>query len=382
MAIYFTLAIMLLVGSCFNEGLCLRTTPLLERNKSSVRGEKLYYFLCCSFMVAIVAFRADFWTDQYGYTYIFNAVSDRSFFELISSGTRYTNGNDYLFYLFTKIISMITDDVHVYFGIIALITYIPIFYIIAKYSKAPFFSLLFIFTTGFFFSSFNVIRSCMVYGLSTLLIRSLKERKLLLYIVCITFLSLLHSSAILLIPVYFIVRIPLLDKKHFLITLTCLIIFYVGFGYLFALAVRLLVGGLYATQYSGINTTGGSLGMIIPSVFVLVLMLSMLKCINWNNHEERILANGTLIWCAMGISVMAMRLMTRFSDMMFIFPALFVPRLVMKLRPRNKDGITVQRTTIFLLMSILLILRLVQTMSDSPFNPYYTYLEEVFLLFR
>ena len=376
MSVYYGLALILTLGCVFNEGLSCRTTPILKQVKARAHGEKVFYILCCAYMLALVAFRGTFWTDINGYTRIFYAVSNVSIQELISSGTRYTNGEEYLFYILTKVISWFTDDQFIYFGIIAGMTYLPIFYVVAKESQAPFLSLLIVFTTGFFFSSFNVIRSCMVYGLSALLLEDIRRRRTIRYMFFAFVLSLIHSSAILLIPIYFIMCIPLLDRKHLLITAVCMVAFFVGFGYLFNIVDNLLLGGFYTTSsYSGINIEAGAVGMILPAAFVLMMLVAMVNCINWNSVDERILANGTLIWCAMGISVMAMRLMTRFSDMMFIYVALFLPRLLMKIKPNNKSQETVQRTIIFLLMALLLILRLAQTMNESPFNPYISYLE-------
>jgi len=376
MTTYNIFTILLICGSMIFEGLLGRQFPLIQYNKRRIIGEKLYYVICCIVMISIVALRADFWTDSFGYTRIFNTVKGYGLPELVKNYSilKLTNGGEILFLTFTKIVTLFTNDTHIYFAIIALITYIPIVAIIYKKAECPFLSLLILYAFGFYFSSFNVIRSCMAFGVSCLLIDDIINKKTIRYIVFAVILSLFHTGAILLIPVYFVLQIPLLDKKHIIITMIGVIAFAIGYEYLLSVFDKFLYGSFYTgNRYSGINTTSGSVGMIVPSLLVLLLLMLFGRQVDSRDSEARVLINGTLIWCILSISVLGMRIMTRLSDMMFIYPVLFIPRLLLYISPEDENRVLLQRVIVFGMFILFALWRLHVSLKDSPFNPYMTF---------
>lgn len=373
MTVYSVLAVLLIVGCILEEDVHIGIKGYAITNQETRLPIRIYYVLCCSTMLLIVALRGDFWTDTYGYSRIFYTTSSMPFIDVLKGNSALTNGGELLFPVLTKIISYFTDDFFVYCSILAVMTYMPIFHVIAKKSVSPHFSLLVVFTLGFFFSSFNVVRSCLVYGLASMMIDSIRDRRTFKVVFLSVLLSGLHVSALLIIPIYFLLQVPLLDRKHMLITFFVLCIFWMLFGRVFEALDRFLVNGFYSTSYNGTGIQAGALGMAVPAIAVLTLILLMNKVIDWKNAEERVLVNGTLVWCAMGVAVLQMRLMTRFSDMMFMYPALLVPRLLY--RVNLKFGrVECPKILIILSIALLLVFRITRTLQDSPFNPYISYL--------
>lgn len=369
MAVYSILAALLVIGCILERDVHLGIKGKVLAVKKSYSPIYIYYILCCCVMLAIVALRGDFWTDSYGYSTIFYRTASTPFTEVLKGNSLLTNGDELLFSILTKIISYFTDEFAVYCVILATMTYVPIFFVIAKKSDSPHLSLLIVFTLGFFFSSFNVVRSCLAYGLATVMVDSIRDCKTIKVVLAAIVLSGIHSSALLFIPIYFLLQVPLLDRKHIIITFSGMCLFWVLFGEIFKLVDRFLVKGFYSTGYSGLGIQSGVIGLARPAIFVLGLILLMNGSIDWQNPEEKILVNGTLVWCAMGITVLQMRLMTRFSDMMFIYPTLLIPRLLFRVDLRI-SGKEISKTLIFLGAALLLVYRITRILGDSPFNPY------------
>lgn len=375
MTVYFVLAVLLVVGCVLERDVHLGIKGGVIVKEKVYSPIYIYYSLCCCLMLAIVAFRGDFWTDSYGYSTIFYRTASTPFVEVLKGDSLLTNGDELLFSVLTKVISYFTDEFTVYYSVLAIITYIPIFYVIARKSESPHLSLLIVFTLGFFFSSFNVVRSCLVYGLASLMIDSVRDSKTIKVVLLAIILSGFHISALLFIPIYFLLRIPLLDRKHIFITFFGACLFLVLFDKIFAVVDRFLLNGFYSTRYDGLGIQAGAIGMAAPAIVVLALIVIMNGSIDWKNTEEKVLVNGTLVWCAMGVAVLQMRLMTRFSDMMFIYPALLIPRMLFKAKLKFR-GKEISKVAFLLGAALLLVFRIMRILGDSPFNPYISYLWE------
>ena len=91
----------------------------------------------------------------------------------------------------------------------ALLTYIPVFLLFKKYSPDFFLTLFFYFVTGTYFSAMNGIRQYIATGIVLLATKYLfSERKsdFIKFLVFVVVASLFHTSALIMIPVYFLCR--------------------------------------------------------------------------------------------------------------------------------------------------------------------------------
>lgn len=82
---------------------------------------------------------------------------------------------------------------------------IPVFHVVRKYSVAPLISILVYYYYGYF-SGFSVLRQVMAAAVFFYGIQFIIERKLWKYILCMLLASCFHISALILIPLYFLVH--------------------------------------------------------------------------------------------------------------------------------------------------------------------------------
>lgn len=110
----------------------------------------------------------------------------------------------------------ISDNYHVWLAIIALISGLSIMYITYKKSEDFFMSAFLFITTLNFFWMFNGIRQFMVAAMLFALSGLIERKKTLQFIGAVLLLSTVHYTAIIMIPVYFIVIDRAFGKKIFI----------------------------------------------------------------------------------------------------------------------------------------------------------------------
>lgn len=122
-------------------------------------------------------------------------------------------GFDTLNILFKHFIS---QDYHVWLMTIAIITGIPIMLTLRKFSKHFFYSM-FLFMTGLLFTwMFNGMRQFLVVAIVFMMSDWIVKKKTILFMIVILLLSTIHFTALIMIPMYFIVTAEPFGKKTIL----------------------------------------------------------------------------------------------------------------------------------------------------------------------
>lgn len=140
-------------------------------------------------------------------------------------GLRYNVGTDYALYTrmynhinwfprvevaFKKIIetfNMFDFPASVFFFFFSFLTIIIIYISIKKRTKYPAETLFLFITMGFYALQFNIIRQMLAVAIVLYSIKYIQEKKIIKYILCILVAYLCHSTAIIMIPFYFISNI-------------------------------------------------------------------------------------------------------------------------------------------------------------------------------
>lgn len=162
-------------------------------------------------MFLVSAFRYDVGVDYMSYTFIFEAANQ---------GKAVHTENGYK--LLNQIIGAYTNNPQILYIVTSAITLLLIVYGIYKYSNNPAMSLYLFMTMGYIFSSFNILRQYIAIGLIFVGLKFIKENKfapfLMLVLVAMTF----HKTAIIMIPMFFILRLRIKQSYFFMITMACI----------------------------------------------------------------------------------------------------------------------------------------------------------------
>ncbi len=117
-------------------------------------------------------------------------------------------GKDPFFYLFSKIISILGFDYHMWLAILSGIFIYSVSRLININSPEPYISYIGLISLGYFFFSLTGLRQTMALALLLLSYSYLKDRKLTKFILIVVIASLFHSSALI-----FVVAYPLFNMK-------------------------------------------------------------------------------------------------------------------------------------------------------------------------
>lgn len=279
---------------------------------------------------------------------------------ILVAGLRYRVGTDYLvyminyagyknasieslryagIYLIAKISSILYDDYATWFFLMSLFTIGGAVYAVYKYSSnAPLSILLYLFL-GCWHNSFNVVKQCAAVTILILGQRFLYEKKIIGWsIICILAAS-FHISALLMIPVYFLV-VRDVNWKQILVMISVAFIVSISYDKLIGIMAEL----------KNMDTIDASVSVTTRNVNILRVLVSfapvLLMCFF---HQGRIktdvhftvLANMSMLNAFLYLANRRSVYLTRFCLYTDVFNIFFIPYMISRSKRRaNRKIIT------------------------------------------
>lgn len=237
-----------------------------NKNKSLEIACKIMIFLI---PFLIMAFRYGIGVD-YFYTYV-------PVFETIKLTGEYNNiEGGYV--LLNKLVLLFTQDYAGIFIVTSFLFCIFIYKAIMQSSKDITLSFYILFGSCFFFYAMNVTRQSIVIAIFIYCIKYIKERKMLKYMIIILLASLIHTIALIFIPVYFVSHLKITPKKLAIIA----VIVVLGQTLIYNVIVRITDGTKYENYITGrYNVSENS--MISPIINLSTLIL----CYYYKKKDEK-----------------------------------------------------------------------------------------------
>lgn len=204
-----------------------------------------------------------------------------------------------------------------FFTLCSAITIIPIYNIIKKKSNFPIVSLFLFVGLGFYTMSFNMVRQCISIAIMFYATQYIEERSLPKYILFVGLASLFHITAVVMLPMYFIVNRDI-DKRTlklvFIMSLFSGVIFNPIFNYIVNNVPQYHIYKTYDNTVAGIGTYLVNLIYLLIIYFVISNKKSLVK-----NKFENICLNLSII----SVPMIALSLKnTLFARMIYYF---FIP---------------------------------------------------------
>ncbi|HHW37917.1 MAG TPA: EpsG family protein [Bacillales bacterium] len=202
-------------------------------------------------------------------------IGDTYFYKHIYESNEFTW--DYIFAhgdigfgILQKILKLFTDDSQVLIFITALITNVLIIVILYKYSRLPELSMYVFITSGMQIVSMNGIRQFLAASILFTAIKYLIEGNWIKYSLIVLFASFFHQSAIIMIPVYFIVR-----RKAWTGATLMMLLLSVFFTFGFDKFSQILFGAMGDSHYSVYQgSTEGGANILRVAVYAAPVILA------------------------------------------------------------------------------------------------------------
>lgn len=201
-------------------------TKVKIKNVSSkaIDGKKIYMIVVGALLIIVAGLRsAEVGADTAMYKQIFDwAAAGSSFLQEYISW--HGGGTEPLFYGLTYYLSKVVGF-NIYITIVAIISIAPIMYVIYKYSRNVYLSLLLYIGFGYFAFAMNGIRQAMAIGICMLAFDAAIEKKLKKFILLVLIAVLFHKTALLFILVYWLADIKKSKNFRYIVVISLIAVF-------------------------------------------------------------------------------------------------------------------------------------------------------------
>lgn len=171
-------------------------------NKNTKQSAIVYLALSALLLTFLASFRYAVGFDYFSYRGIYESVKELSFSQVFQ-----IYKDEFLFYIFCKLLTFIGIPYIGFLFLVSLFMHSAAMWFIRRYSKIPWLSVYFYIALQFFAHNMNLIRQSIALSFFLLAFPFLKKRKFLPFLLIIIGGSLFHNSLFFLLPLYFLLPI-------------------------------------------------------------------------------------------------------------------------------------------------------------------------------
>lgn len=302
---------------------------LLFLNKYAKKNSKTFLILSMLPLVILVGFRSiNVGTDTNGYVNAFYRLMDGTMSSVdiawLSFGYRFI----------AKVVGTIFGKNYIMLNLtIAILTLTFMYKSITNNSKDEVMSLYILFSTCLFYQLFNQSRQMLSIAIVLYSYKFIRNRNLKYFLISIILATLIHSSAIIFLPFYFLSNIEL-NKKSIFKYLFMFLFMFLAWNFMF----KLISMTKYGQTYILTNYYQASNSSIINFIFrfCLIVFLFLFKKSADSDENNKYLYNIG-IWCTV-FSFITIRyyIFGRISTYFYAFYILIVPNILSTLK-KNKN---------------------------------------------
>ena len=174
-----------------------------SRERSGYSERKLFYVVCMASVIIFFTCCRSVYLGSTDSVKYFAFIKDAYYFDSLSSFLAYSKAEKG-FVAWIWLLTRIFEDPQVIFAINAMIALIPVFWFIYKYAENVYFSVFLFITFGTYQFLLQGMRQSMAMAICLIALDFARKRKIIPFVIAVGLAVLLHKSAIVFIPVYFI----------------------------------------------------------------------------------------------------------------------------------------------------------------------------------
>ena len=310
-----------------NNAVLLFWAALFCFYKPSKVKNLVYIMLSFSQLFIIMAFR-----KQIGFDYNMYA---RGFRDMAGAGFKKLSYGDWEsgYVIMNKLLGLIPGmDYDWFMVIMAVIAIVPMALFIFNNSEMPWVSTILYVNLFLFFMSMNFLRQMVALSIMLLAWYFMKKKKFIRFALLIVFASLFHTTVLIMLPAYFLVKMKPVLKELFIYGFILL------WFYTASTSIFQLLTSFYHEEYSNtvfIKEGVAAVYAIVP-IFITVIAFIMVKTGTINlTPENRYIINLTLIGSIMMLMMSKHSIIERFSYYFIPFMTLAVPMICQSIKTKG-----------------------------------------------
>ena len=307
-------------------GLICKTNGKNIEVPNSTKEKKIFISLVCFELIIFVSMRADsIGADTTLYVSALDYYKSLPQDAILTAGLIYPFDFEPGYFLLTKLCAWLSLSHAFFFAIVGAIIYIPLFKFIERNSENALISLLVYFAFGFFGYSLGIFRQMIAVSITLCGTVYLKEHKLAKYVVIVFIAPLFHTTAIIVLPLYWLYRFNIQKTIKYIFVMEI-------FAFIFGrkiIEIFLKIFPSYAhyigSQY---DVQGGSYVMLIV-LNILMILGTYASYYNKNFSPGMQLAVAALmIACVLQVMGYSMGIFGRIVPYYSIYSIVLIPALI------------------------------------------------------
>lgn len=313
MIIYFTALLLVMIFVSIGTGL------------SNKKINNFFYFLAFLVLFLVSALRVGVGTDYYNYNSFFSNCFNSTLIHILDLKMEFG------FSIICLIISKVVSSSQWFFAISSFVVVGLIMLGIRKYSVNVWLSVFLYITTMCYFSSFNALRQWIATAIVFYFFNFIRDKRTKEFILLVILASFIHLTALILIPIYFIVKGNRFNKRT-IISVCCLLcasLFFKGFLDILLYVLRDSSTHNYSDWFKDVQNGVNVLKIILLFFPILLEVLFVKKEVkNSQDNETNILLNISLMNVAFMVLALRNVLFSRFYLFLNIYNILLIPRVL------------------------------------------------------
>ena len=284
-------------------GICLLLLfPLYLQRRSEQKGLSLEWTplaLCCLILFFFFAMRGEnVGVDTKHYCFVFRQFISIPLHNVFNAPIYGSSANTWEFdfepgyRLINKLLTYICTNEQTITIVMAILIFVPLFLFVYRESPDPWVSMWLFVTLGIFQAEMNVSRNAVAIFLCYLALPMIVQRRPIPYFITVLIASTLHQTALLFLPVYFLVRFFPLSSRRIAIVFTVALLIGLNFSFF----GRMLQGFVPARYVKYFISTNQKLVSIAVGAFDVLVLLLALLALKRNERAGLIAANPLGSW--------------------------------------------------------------------------------------
>lgn len=321
-------------------------------SRTDVTNNTLYCSIIFIWLLFISTFRGPFTADYGNYLYIYNKYKVLNIIEILKQNNM---DLEYGYLILNRVAMLIYDNYITLLFIISFIILTCYFRQYRKYSNYVWLSILLLLCIGSYYTSFNTLRQFLAACITFFAGEYIYKKKFFKYLILVIIAFLIHKTAIIMVPFYFILQINWNKRKS--IFFGIIVISIVIFSYIFANDIVNLLRTYVYSDYSS-NDSDITLGLniinFIRPLLIVLFCLIYKKHINMNIIEQRVWFNATLFFLVGSFFSMQISLAIRFTYFFLPYTTLIIPKIIYNMPQKlNRIGYCILFVIFLCLYSLL-----------------------------
>ncbi len=242
--------------------------------------------------------------------------------------------DDIGFSILQMVLKMYTDDPQFLIFITALVTNLLIVLTFFKYSRLVELSVYVYITGGLFIVTMNGIRQCLAAAIIFAATKFLIERKTIPYMLVVVFASFFHQSALILIPIYFLVKYRAWSKATLVLLLFSAVIV-LGFNQFSGALFSVIEGSQYGV-YSEFDEGGANIFRVIVFAVPIIIAFFGREKLRRLYPDSDVIVNMAIVGLSFMIISLANWIFARFNIYFELYQLILVSWIVKVFREKDQ----------------------------------------------